>query len=46
LKENPDIRSEIANKIRESYGLASSNYVIGAHEVDEDEELELLLGEE
>lgn len=46
LKENPDIRAEIANKIRESYGLASSNYVIGAQAVDEDEELELLLDEE
>ncbi|MBO0585714.1 recombinase RecA [Sporosarcina sp. E16_8] len=46
LKENPDIRAEIANKIREAYGLASSNYVIGAQAVDEDEELELLLDEE
>ena len=32
LKENPDIRAEIANKIRESYGLASANYVIAAHD--------------
>jgi len=46
LKENPDIRAEIAQKIRESYGLADSNYVIGAHDVDEEEELELLLEKE
>ncbi|MFC5588359.1 recombinase RecA [Sporosarcina soli] len=47
LKENPDIRSEIANKIRDSYGLASANYVIAGHdEDDEEEELALLLDKE
>lgn len=46
LKENPAIRAEISNKIRESYGLANANYVIAGHdEDDEDEELELLLEE-
>ncbi|MCM3637809.1 MULTISPECIES: recombinase RecA [Bacillales] len=45
LKENPDIRSEIANKIRASYGMAAANYVIAAHSEDE-EELDLLLLEE
>lgn len=46
LKENPDIRSEIANKIRASYGMAAANYVIAAHDEDDDEELELLLLED
>ena len=48
LKENPDIRAEIANKIRDSYGLASANYVIAAHDADDEdeEELELLLDKE
>ncbi|MCM3742901.1 recombinase RecA [Sporosarcina luteola] len=46
LKENPDIRSEIANKIRASYGMAAANYVIAAHSEDEEEELDLLLLEE
>ena len=32
LKENPNIRAEIANKIRDSYGLASANYIIAAHD--------------
>ncbi|WP_318615343.1 recombinase RecA [Sporosarcina sp. YIM B06819] len=46
LKENPAVCAEIANKIRESYGLASANYIIAGHdEDDEDEELELLLDE-
>ncbi|WP_342512533.1 recombinase RecA [Sporosarcina sp. FSL K6-1522] len=46
LKENPAIRLEIANKIRDSYGLASANYVIAGHDTDdEEEELELLLDE-
>ncbi|CAM3072711.1 recombinase RecA [Filibacter tadaridae] len=45
LKENPDIRAEIAGKIRDSYGLALDKDVIGAHDVEEDEELELLLDE-
>lgn len=40
LKENKDIRAEIADKIRSSYGLASANYVIAGHD-DDEEELEL-----
>ncbi|MFD1204218.1 MULTISPECIES: recombinase RecA [Sporosarcina] len=47
LKENPDIRAEISNKIRDSYGLASANYVIAGHDEDEEEEeLALFLEEE
>ncbi|MCG3090033.1 recombinase RecA [Sporosarcina sp. MB25] len=46
LKENPDIRAEIANKIRDSYGLASANYVIAGHDEEEEEELELFLEKE
>ncbi|MDW0111712.1 MULTISPECIES: recombinase RecA [Sporosarcina] len=41
LKENKDIRAEIADKIRSSYGLASANYVIAGHDEDDEEELEL-----
>lgn len=41
LKENTDIRAEIAGKIRSSYGLASANYVIAGHDEDDEEELEL-----
>ncbi len=40
--ENPEIRDEIAEKIRASYGIASSNYVIGEHAEDEEEVLELI----
>lgn len=48
LKENTDIRDEIANKIRESYGLGTTSYTIAAHDEDEimDEELSLLLDDE
>lgn len=47
LKENPDIRAEIANKIRDSYGMASTNLVIAGHDVDDkEEEMALLLDEE
>lgn len=48
LKENVAVREEIADKIRQSYGIAAANYTIGGHEEDEemDEELSLLLGEE
>jgi recombination protein RecA len=47
LKDNPDIRAEIANKIRDSYGMAAANYVIAASQNDEEEEeLELFLEEE
>lgn len=47
LKENPTVREEIAEKIRQSYGIAASNYTIGGHEEDEemDDELALLLDE-
>lgn len=41
LKENPDIRAEIAAKIRDSYGLASANYVIAGHDEEEQDELDL-----
>lgn len=46
LKENPDIRAEIANKIRGSYGMAAANYVIAGHDEDDEDELELLLLED
>lgn len=48
LKENIALRDEIANKIRESYGIASASYTIAAHDEEEemDEELALLLDEE
>lgn len=39
MKENPDIRQEVINKIRDSYGIANANYVIGEHD-DQDEEQE------
>ena len=41
LKENLKMRDEIASKIRESYGLNATNYVIAAH--DEEDELDDLL---
>ncbi|GKV64124.1 MULTISPECIES: recombinase RecA [unclassified Sporosarcina] len=41
LKENPEMRAEIAGKIRSTYGLDNTDYVIGAH--DEEDELEELL---
>ncbi|MBF4500006.1 recombinase RecA [Savagea sp. SN6] len=40
--ENPEIRDEIAEKIRASYGIASQNYVIGEHDEEEDELTELI----
>ena len=48
LRENPAIRDEIAGKIRQSYGIAGSAYLIGAHDEDEevDAELQLLLEDE
>ncbi|MFJ7730365.1 recombinase RecA [Lysinibacillus sp. NPDC097231] len=48
LKENPAVMEEIANKIRSSYGIASSSYTIAAHDDEEemDEELMLLLEDE
>ena len=44
LRENPEIRDEIAQKIRESFGMTSNTYTIAAHDDDElsaDEELSL-----
>ncbi|MFC5558719.1 recombinase RecA [Ureibacillus thermophilus] len=38
LKANPEIRDEIAEKIRESFGMASNTYMIAAH-ADDDEEM-------
>lgn len=46
LKENPDIRAEIANKIRDSYGMAAANYVIAGHDEDDEDELDLFVEEE
>lgn len=49
LKENPAIRDEIAEKIRDEYGIGKGNkYEIAAHDEDEemDEGLLLDLGEE
>src|SRR5690606_22862504 len=37
LKENPAIREEVTEKIRESFGMTSNSYMIAAH--DDDEEL-------
>ncbi len=46
LKENPAIRTEIADKIRDSYGLGSAANIIEGHDTDDDdEELDLLLDE-
>lgn len=46
LKANPAVREEIANKIRESFGIAAGSYTIAAHDEEVDEELSLLLDEE
>ncbi|RUL55186.1 recombinase RecA [Lysinibacillus antri] len=48
LKANPEIRDTIAQKIRESYGIAAASYTIGGHDEDEeiDDELSLLLEDE
>ncbi|WP_391121438.1 recombinase RecA [Psychrobacillus sp. L3] len=46
LKENPTAKNEIAAKIRESMGMTASSLTIAAHEVEDDEEFELLLTEE
>ncbi|KGR91195.1 recombinase RecA [Ureibacillus massiliensis 4400831 = CIP 108448 = CCUG 49529] len=48
LKANPEIREEISNKIRESYGMVAGAYTIAAHDDEEEEmpeELALLLDE-
>ena len=47
LKENPSIRNEVSEKIRQQFGIAAAGYEIGAHdEEDKDAELATLLGEE
>ena len=44
LKDNPAIRDEVANKIRQSYGIGAGNtYTIGGHDEDEEIDDELLL---
>ncbi|MGI2327162.1 recombinase RecA [Planococcus sp. YIM B11945] len=45
LIANPEIRNEIGNKIRESYGMAAANYTIAAHK-EEPEDFGLLIDEE
>ena len=46
LKENPAIKNEISQKIRESLGMTAASYTIAGHEPEEEEEFELLLDEE
>lgn len=48
FKENTAIRDEVAEKIRQSLGIAAAGYTIGGHEEEEkmDEELSLLLDDE
>jgi len=45
LKDNPDTRNEIAQKVRAAYGMMATVYTIAAHDENEDEEFELLLDE-
>ncbi|MDN7244156.1 recombinase RecA [Planococcus shenhongbingii] len=45
LISNPEIRHEISNKIRESFGMEAANYTIAARE-EEPEEFNLLIDEE
>lgn len=47
FKENTAIRDEVAEKIRQSLGIAAAGYTIGGHEEEKmDEELSLLLDDE
>jgi len=46
LLANPEIRNEISNKIRESYGMAAATYTIAANKDEEPEEFNLLIDEE
>ncbi|MFC5541182.1 recombinase RecA [Ureibacillus suwonensis] len=46
LRANPEIRDEIAEKIRESFGMASNTYMIAAHDDDEEVAEELPLFDE
>ncbi|ANU13517.1 RecA protein [Planococcus halocryophilus Or1] len=45
LLKNPEIRNEISNKIRESYGMAAATYTIAATK-DEPEDFNLLIDED
>lgn len=45
LLKNPEIRNEISNKIRESYGMAAATYTIAGSK-DESEDFNLLLDED
>ncbi|TWT07547.1 recombinase RecA [Planococcus sp. CPCC 101016] len=45
LLSNPEIRNEISNKIRESYGMAAASYTIAGNK-DEPEDFNLLLDED
>ncbi|MBZ5202385.1 recombinase RecA [Planomicrobium chinense] len=45
LLNNPEMRNEISNKIRESFGMAAANYTIAAHDEDP-EEFNLLIDDE
>lgn len=45
LLKNPEIRNEISNKIRESYGMAAASYTIAANK-EEPEDFNLLLDED
>ena len=46
LKENPAIRDEIAEKIRQHFGIGEMGYTIGAHDHQESEEELELFGED
>lgn len=46
LRENPAIRDEISDKIREAFGLAAASYTIGANDADDEDELLFDLDEE
>ncbi|MER2000962.1 MAG: recombinase RecA [Lysinibacillus sp.] len=46
LKENVHIKEDVAQKIREQFGIAAGSYEIGGHDVKEDDELLLDLDEE
>lgn len=46
LKENPHIKEEVSQKIREQFGIAAGSYEIGGHDEKEEDELLLDLDEE
>ncbi|WP_075617589.1 recombinase RecA [Paenisporosarcina indica] len=45
LKDHPDTKNEILQKIRAAYGMMATAYTIAAHDEEDDEEFELLLDE-